>query len=30
MRIFRNQAQWQTLIEDQQSSDLTIIAIYIN
>jgi arylsulfatase A-like enzyme len=24
MRIFRNQAQWQTLIEDQQTSDLTI------
>jgi hypothetical protein len=24
MRIFLNQAQWQTLIEDQQSSDLTI------
>jgi hypothetical protein len=24
MRIFRNQEQWQTLIEDQQKSGLTI------
>lgn len=28
MRIFRNQAQWQTLIEDQQTSDLTITDYY--
>ena len=25
MRILRSQEQWQTLIEDQQTSDLTII-----
>jgi hypothetical protein len=24
MRIFRNQEQWQTLIEDQKSSGLTV------
>jgi hypothetical protein len=25
MRIFRNQDQWQTIIEDQQTSGLTIL-----
>jgi hypothetical protein len=25
MRITRSQAQWQTIIDDQQASDLTIV-----